>query len=228
MIEAVLRPPVQGAEAFADDPEPVLFPSELAVVATASQRRRREFATARGCARAALARLGLPPAAVLPDRKGAPVWPEGVVGSITHCSGYRAAAVGPAGQVAAVGIDAEPNRPLRTDGMLDVIAREQERARLGVLAGQVPGVCWDKLLFCAKEAVYKAWYPLARCWLGFQSADVVFDPDEGTFTACLLVPGPPVGGSPLTTLSGRWLASRGLLVAAVVIPRPIHPSVATA
>ena len=87
-----------------------------------------------------------------------------------------------------------------------------------MLAGQVPGVCWDKLLFSAKEAVYKAWYPLARRWLGFQSADVVFDPDGGTFTARLLVPGPPVDGSPLTTLSGRWLADRGLLVAAVVIP----------
>jgi len=52
MIEALLRPPVQAAEAFADDPAVVLFPSELAVVATASQRRRREFATARGCAHA--------------------------------------------------------------------------------------------------------------------------------------------------------------------------------
>ena len=183
---------------------------------------RREFATARGCAHAALARLGVPPAAILPDRKGAPVWPDGVVGSITHCSGYRAAAAAPAAQVAAVGIDAEPNRPLRTDGMLDVIAREQERARLAELALVASDVCWDKLLFCAKEAVYKAWYPLARCWLGFQSADVVFDPDEGTFTARLLVPGPAVGGSPLTTLSGRWLANRGLLVAAVVIPGPTH------
>jgi len=217
MIEAVLRPPVQAAEAFADDPV-VLFPEELAVVATASQRRRREFATARGCAHAALARLGLPPAAILPDRAGAPVWPKGVVGSITHCSGYRAAAVAPAAQVAAVGLDAEPNRPLRTDGMLDVIAREPERARLARLAALVPEVCWDKLLFSTKEAVYKAWYPLARSWLGFKAADVVFDPEGGTFTARLLVPGPPVGGSLLTTLSGRWLAGRGLLLAAVVIP----------
>src|ERR1700683_1547885 len=108
MIEAVVRPPVQAAEAFADDPAVVLFPSELAVAATASQRRRREFATARGCAHAALAGLGLPSAAILPDRRGAPIWPEGVVGSITHCSGYRAAAVAPAGQGAAVGLGAEP------------------------------------------------------------------------------------------------------------------------
>lgn len=218
MIETVLLPPVEAAEAFADDPAAVLFPEELAVIATALERRRREFATARSCAHAALARLGLPPAAILPDRKGAPVWPDGVVGSITHCIGYRAAAAAAAAQVAAVGIDAEPNRPLRTDGMLDVIAGEQERARLAGLAGQAPGVCWDKLLFSAKEAIYKAWYPLARCWLGFRSADVVFDPDRGTFTVRLLVPGPPVDGSPLTMLNGRWLVSRGLLVAAVVIP----------
>jgi 4'-phosphopantetheinyl transferase EntD len=220
VIETLLRPPVEAAEAFADDPAAVLFPDELAVVATASQRRRREFATARGCAHAALARLGLPSAAVRADRMGAPLWPEGVVGSITHCSGYRAAAVAPAGQVAALGLDAEPNRPLRADGLLDYITTEQERARLAVLAGQVPGVCWDKLLFSAKEAVYKAWYPLAGCRLDFRSADLVIDPHQGTFTARLLVPGPPVGGSPLTTLSGRWLAGRGLLVTAVVIGAP--------
>ena len=219
MIEAVVRPPVQAAEAFADDPAVVLFPSELAVVATASQRRRREFATARGCAHAALAGLGLPPAAILPDRRGAPIWPEGVVGSITHCSGYRAAAVAPAGQVAAVGLDAEPNRPLRTDGMLDVIAREQERARLAELAGQGPGVCWDKLLFSAKEAVYKAWFPLTGRWLGFEEACVDFDPASGTFTAQLLVPGPVVNGGHLTGFTGRWLVSGGLIVTAIVIPR---------
>jgi 4'-phosphopantetheinyl transferase EntD len=83
----------------------------------------------------------------------------------------------------------------------------------------MPGVCWDRLLFSAKESVYKTWFPLARCWLGFESADVVIDPGAGTFTARLLVPGPPVNGSPLTVLNGRWLAQRGFLVTAVAVPR---------
>jgi 4'-phosphopantetheinyl transferase EntD len=76
----------------------------------------------------------------------------------------------------------------------------------------MPGTCWDRLLFCAKESVYKTWFPLARRWLGFESADVVIDPDDGTFTVEILVPGP------LTSLRGQWLADRGLLATAIVLP----------
>ncbi|WP_423832395.1 hypothetical protein [Streptomyces manipurensis] len=71
-------------------------------------RRRAQFATARACARRALAGLGREPVALLPGPGGAPQWPSGVVGSITHCEGYRAAVAAPAGVVAALGIDAEP------------------------------------------------------------------------------------------------------------------------
>ena len=81
----------------------------------------------------------------------------------------------------------------------------------------LPGICWDRLLFSAKESVYKTWFPLARRWLGFESADIVIDPREGTFTARLLVPGPHVAGTPLTMLNGRWLADHGFLVTAAVV-----------
>jgi 4'-phosphopantetheinyl transferase EntD len=102
--------------------------------------------------------------------------------------------------------------------MLDLIARDEERVRLAALAGQAPGVSWDRLLFSAKESVYKTWYPLARRWLGFESADIVIDAHAGTLTARLLVPAPVVNGAPLTVLPGRWLASGGLLVTAIVLP----------
>lgn len=217
MIDGLLRSPVEAAEAFGDYPAVTLFPVEQALIALAPERRQREFATARGCARAALARLGQPPVPVLPDVLGAPQWPAGVAGSITHCLGYRAAAVALTRDVVSLGLDAAPNRALPDHGMLDIIARDSERARLGDLASRVPGVCWDRLLFSAKEAVYKTWYPLAGCWLDFESADIVIDPGGGTFTARLLVTGPPAARS-LTTWRGRWLARDGLLLTAVVIP----------
>lgn len=88
----------------------------------------------------------------------------------------RAATVGLTRDVASLGVDAEPNEALPGHGMLDLIALDQERARLGELANGMPGTCWDRLPFCAKESVYKAWFPLARCWLGFDSADIVIDP----------------------------------------------------
>jgi enterobactin synthetase component D / holo-[acyl-carrier protein] synthase len=217
MIEQILPPQVAGAESFGDDPAVVLFPQERIAVARASEGRRLEFATGRACARSAMARLGLPEVAVLPGSHGAPQWPEGVTGSITHCAGYRAAAVALTRNVASLGVDAEPNEALPDHGMLELIALGQERARLDKLAAEIPAICWDRLLFSAKESVYKTWFPLARRWLGFESADIVIDPRAGTFIASLLVPGPVVGGSPLATLNGRWLTGHGFVVTAVVV-----------
>jgi enterobactin synthetase component D / holo-[acyl-carrier protein] synthase len=147
-----------------------------------------------------------------------------VVGSITHCAGYRAAAVA---RRADLGVDAEPDEPL-PDGVLDQVSRPEERAWLAGPAAAAPGgPCWDRLLFCVKEAVYKAWFPLTGQWLGFEDAAVQLAAD-GTFRAQLLVPGPllpgprpgdPVpGGQRLTGFTGRWRSSHGLLLTAIAGP----------
>jgi 4'-phosphopantetheinyl transferase EntD len=220
VIERILPPPVATAEIFGDYPDVALFPEEDALIGRAAESRRREFTTARTCARAALARLGLPAVPLLPGLRGAPQWPEGTIGSITHCEGYRAAAVALTRDVVSLGVDAVSNKSLPDDGMLDLIALGEERTRLAELAVSMPGICWDRLLFSAKESAHKTWFPLARRRLDFESADVVFDAREGTFTARLLMPGPlvNVNGSPLNLLHGRWLTDHGLLVTAIVVP----------
>jgi 4'-phosphopantetheinyl transferase EntD len=218
VIEEILLPAVAAAEEFGDRPDAVLFPEEEAVIGRAVEKRRREFATARACARAALARLGQPPVAILPGERGSPGWPPGIVGSITHCAGYRAAAVGRASEVLAIGLDAEPDQPL-PDGVLDVISLAAERASLAGLAASAPGPNWDRMLFCAKESVYKAWFPLTGRWLGFEQAHITLDPAAGTFTARLLVPGAEVAGRELTAFDGRWLARHGLILTAISVAR---------
>jgi 4'-phosphopantetheinyl transferase EntD len=217
MIEQILPPGVACAEAFADPPDVALFPEEEALIAKAVDKRRREFSTTRNCARSALAALGVPPAPILPGERGAPQWPPGIVGSLTHCAGYRAAAVARAGDLLAIGLDAEPNEVL-PDGVLRAVSLPEERARLRDLAAAASGPCWDRLLFCAKEATYKAWFPLTRRWLGFADADITINADDGTFAARLLVPAPIVSGSPLTGFTGRWLAGDGLLLTAIAAP----------
>jgi 4'-phosphopantetheinyl transferase EntD len=220
MIEQILPPEVASAEAFDDAGEGTLFPEEEAFISRAVAKRRGEFTTGRACARAALAKLGLPPAAIPPGVRRAPQWPDGVTGSITHCAGYRAAAVALVRDVASVGVDAEPDDALPA-GVLDHISLAQERARLPGLAAAAPGVSFDRLLFCAKESVYKAWFPLTGRWLGFEQAEITVEPGEpgaGTFRAELLAPGPVLGGRPLTGFSGRWLARDGLLLTAIAVP----------
>ena len=113
-----------------------------------------------------------------------------------------------------VGIDAEPKEPL-PDGVLAEIARAEEREMLLELVRLEPSVRWDRLLFSAKEAVYKAWFPLAERWLGFEDATLSFDPAAGVFEARLLVLGPMVGAGRLRSFGGRFLVRSGLVLTAV-------------
>jgi len=218
VIEAILPGTVAAVETSDDPPGAVLYPEEEPFVARAVDKRRREFTAGRWCARQALVRLGRPavPIPSSPDRQ--PQWPPGVVGSITHCAGYRAAALAHDRDLHTIGIDAEPHGAL-PDGVLRAVALPDEQDRLARLAADEPGVHWDRLLFSAKESVFKAWYPLARRWLGFEDADLVLDPASDRFTARILIPGPDVAGQPLRGFDGRWLVRDGLVVTAVTLPR---------
>ncbi|MHC3471453.1 4'-phosphopantetheinyl transferase family protein [Streptomyces sp. 7R007] len=224
MIEELLPEEVVAVEVHGDDgsePAP-LYPEEEAVVAQAVAKRRREFALVRSCARRAMEKLGVPPQPLLPGERGAPGWPPGLAGSMTHCEGYCAAVLVRATDLASLGIDAEPHQPL-PEGVLDAVALPAEAARLRRLAAERPSVHWDRLLFSAKESVYKAWFPLTGQWLDFSEADIdVFgDPGsrpQGGFRAELLVPGPVVGGRRIGHFDGRWTVRRGLVATAVTVP----------
>ncbi|MFG1811850.1 4'-phosphopantetheinyl transferase [Streptomyces sp. NPDC049040] len=214
MIEELLPEAVAVAESWAGPVAGELHPEEERFAVDALGRRSGDFVIGRHCAHTALRRLGVPPSPILSGESGAPLWPRGVVGSITHCPGYGAAAVVRAGDVVTVGIDAEPCEAL-PGGVLKLVSLPREREDLARLSGLVP---WDKLLFSAKESVYKAWFPLTGKWLGFRDAQVTFDADGGAFDARLLVPGPTVAGRRLTGFTGRWLVRDGLLATAVALP----------
>ncbi|MYX45960.1 4'-phosphopantetheinyl transferase superfamily protein [Streptomyces sp. SID89] len=224
MIDELLPDSVVAVESYGGEEGvlPPLFPEEEAVVARAVDKRRREFTTVRACARRAMEKLGVPPQPVLPAERGAPVWPQGLAGSMTHCEGYCAAALVRATDLASLGIDAEPHGPL-PDGVLTAVALPAEARRLRTLADQDAAVHWDRLLFSAKESVYKAWFPLTGKWLDFMDADIEMyaypgTPHLGAFRAELLVPGPEVGGRRVAAFHGRWTVARGLVATAVTVP----------
>ncbi|MFE5486112.1 4'-phosphopantetheinyl transferase [Streptomyces sp. NPDC056527] len=220
MIEALLPRPVATAEAFGDPAgEAVPFPGEEHLLPGAVSVRRREFTTARACARRALGRLGVPPAPLPYDSSRAPVWPAGFVGSITHCVGYRAAAVARATDLAALGIDAEPHAPLDGTGVLTMVSSAEERAHLAELAAVRPDVHWDRALFSAKESVFKAWFPLTGRWLDFTEATVVFQPRTESFTARPHIEGPLVDGVRTAAFEGVFLVSDGLVITATTVRR---------
>lgn len=104
--------------------------------------------------------------------------------------------------------------------MLGLVASDGERAVVERLAAGRPGVPWDRLLFSAKEAVYKAWFPATGRWLGF--ADARVEPAaDGTFEAWLHPEDPPAGAP--THYAGRWMV-RGELLLTAVAPRAVRPA----
>jgi 4'-phosphopantetheinyl transferase EntD len=217
VLDEIMPPQVVAVEAFDDPADVQLYPEEEALLQRAVTSRRLEFGTARWCARRALVKLGMPPAPILPGARGAPGWPAGVTGSMTHCAGYRAAALAHASDIAAIGIDAEPDGPL-PGGVRDMVASRDEITALARHAAAAPHTSWDKLLFSAKESAYKAWFPLTQQWLGFKEASVDISPADGAFTVRLHVPGPVVAGRALTEFRGRWLAAGGLVLTAITVP----------
>jgi 4'-phosphopantetheinyl transferase EntD len=221
LVSSVL-PATEGmaySELYSDPPGLVPLPEEEPLIAKSVAKRRNEFITVRYCARIALGELGLPPVPILKGDKGEPCWPDGVVGSLTHCTGYRGAVVGRSAAVRSVGIDAEPHDTLPR-GVLDAISLPEER-------GEIPQAIsadlhWDRILFCAKEATYKAWFPLTKRWLGFEDAHISFEADSpgsatGGFVSRILIDGEALTGPPLTALRGRWAVERGLVLTAIVL-----------
>ena len=212
MIEELLPPGVAGVALRDDAQQEPLFPEEAALVARAVIARRLEFASGRTCARRALRRFNVADAPILCGPRREPLWPAQFVGSITHCAGYRAAAVAHVRDATAIGIDAERHAALPA-GVLERISLPQERAWLATAAA---GMHWDRLLFSAKESLLKACFPLLQRTLEFHEMLIRFDPDRASFWAQLssghessLLP---------QELLGRYLVRDGLIVTAVIVP----------
>jgi len=217
MIEELLPRCAVAVEAYEDVPGEPSFPGEESLVVNAVVSRRREFITARRCAREALAKLGYAPVPIRAGPKREPLWPAGLVGSITHTTGFRAAAVASRSVLASIGIDTEQNDRL-PDGVEESITVSGEPTMIAALSRAFPATHWGRLLFSAKESVYKAWYPLTGRGLGFEDARVAIDP-VGTFAAKLLVDGARTdGGPPLVELRGRFIVAHGLVATAVTVP----------
>lgn len=153
-----------------------LFPEERAAVAGAVPHRQREFIAGRVLARRAMHRLeparpaALSVVGVGTDR--APVWPDGLVGSISHTDRWCIVALAGTGRVRAVGVDVESSEPLTTD-LWPAVCTPAERALLQALPVVRRGLT-AKLIFSIKECVYKAQYPATRAFLDFDAVSVAF------------------------------------------------------
>lgn len=214
MLEGLFPEDIQTAYASPAAPPGELAAEDLALVATAVPKRQREFATGRACARQVLAHFGIVGFVLRSAPTREPIWPEGIVGSLTHTDGLCAVAAGPAARYAGIGIDAEPALPLPAD-LVGHIAHDEEIRAAGPLAGLEESVV-HRLRFSAKEAVYKCQFALTRRFLEFHEVVVALDP-RGQLTTRVLPAVPELAGG--TRILGRWARRGGFLLVAAWILR---------
>jgi 4'-phosphopantetheinyl transferase EntD len=217
-LEALLPP---GAVAFetAGPADPRRLPAAEAVHLGASVAKRAgEFAAGRLCARRALAAFGLgeAPIPVAPDRS--PVWPGGIVGSISHTAGLCIAAVGATSSFLSIGVDCEVASHVGFD-LWEALFTPAERRWLAAVphASRQTAAAF---LFSAKEAFYKCQFPLTGEWLEFKDVEVQpvdWEPEQGGFRIC--------GNRTLALrtvapdcTAGRYRERRGFVMTAMAIP----------
>ena len=197
-----------------------LHPLEVPIIQNFASRRAAEFAEGRACVREALRLFSqctvtpqgraLSEAPILRAENRAPVWPEGIVGSITHCEGIRAAAIADATRLEGLGIDAEPVQELSRAVASEVLLSEElAEARSEEF---LPRVEAETTMFSAKESLFKVWSPATGRWLGFEEARVRIEPD-GRLDITVLADHP----DKFSRIQGRWLTDGNLTRTAVWI-----------
>jgi 4'-phosphopantetheinyl transferase EntD len=181
------------------------FPAEAAAVAGSVPRRVAEFAAGRAAARRAMAALGLAPAPIPMGADRAPVWPEGLAGSISHAAGVAVAALRRGG---GLGLDVEEDAALEP-ALWPLICTPAELAA-APMADRGRHV---RRVFAAKEAVYKAQYAVSRRLIGFDAVEVRFDA-TGFRARFTRHEAPFAAGD---ELCGRLVCAEGLILAGVAV-----------
>ncbi|MFX0540191.1 4'-phosphopantetheinyl transferase family protein [Roseovarius sp. S4756] len=214
-LRALFSPEVAVALSDPRAPQPAPWPAEAPAIARAAPARAREFAAGRAAARDAMIQLGRAPAAVASGADRAPIWPEGLTGSISHTTDRCIAALAPCDRVRAIGTDIEDASPLAPD-LIPEICTLAERAWLACQPEAARGIL-AKLIFSAKECAYKCQYPLTGLLLDFDTFEITPDLDTGQFEATLSRPVGTLAAG--TCLAGRFLIAQDLIACGITLGR---------
>ncbi|MFK7753069.1 MAG: 4'-phosphopantetheinyl transferase [Sedimentitalea sp.] len=189
---------------------------ESAALQRAVPARQRAFAAGRSAARRAMAKLNKPISPVLMGTDRAPIWPPGLVGSLSHSQTCCIAALARAQDCTSLGVDVEERTGLDPD-LFDIVCTAAERKWLAQFPAN-ESTLHAKLIFSAKETAFKAQYPLSKCLLGFDRFEIALDLGKNRFSARFTQDTGPFARN--SSLVGGFASERGLIVTALtVFPR---------
>jgi 4'-phosphopantetheinyl transferase EntD len=192
-----------------------LWPEEAAHVMNAAAKRRREFFTGRRFARRAQELHGVPPGPLLVSRDRSPVWPAGVIGSITHTDRYCAVAVALTTEFAAIGIDVEDVTRFNRSLLALVLSPREITAHLPIVGARQQQQL-GAAVFSAKEALYKCLSAVTTVRLGFRDCAVELDLGSDLFRVELLAHAGPFAIG--RRFPGRYAFEHDLVGTAISLP----------
>ena len=163
--------------AIIDQHSAELLPEEWQLIESWAPSRQREFAAGRMCARRALDLLGVVTSGLLPDADGIPQWPEGTVGSISHCRGVAMAMTAKSVDCRLLGLDLEKTNRLSAGAIKQVLHPVEQ-----IFAGGDQQKA--SILFSLKEAFYKAQFPKWRAVGNFSDLALEVDLAKGFAKIC--------------------------------------------
>jgi len=198
--------------------EPSLPAAEQTAMASMQPGRRSEFIHGRICARASLTALGFPDQSIPMGNHHEPIWPTDVVGSISHCGPVAAAATARRNDLGGLGIDLELAEPLDTE-VLPLICLPLEQ---NWLQHSEDPLQLAKLVFSAKESIFKCIWPTLRFFVDFQDVSIHIDTDIGTFTPIEWADNLPA--SIIRSITGRYLMHNGWILTTACLAQPVPGS----
>ncbi len=169
------------------DASAVRRPAGIELPATlerAAARRQIQFLAGRVCAREAIERLrpNVPVGALPQDEDGCPVWPEALVGSISHAETFATAAVARRSDARGLGVDVEPVMSREVAAEVARLVASDDEIRRVVRAANLDPLQTLTLVFSAKESLFKALYPPTRRRFDFLDCELVrLDPEARGF-----------------------------------------------
>ena len=169
-----------------DSPEIPLPPPNDPALDRAVEKRQREFSAGRAAAATALSRLDVLNAVIAIGENRNPLWPLGVVGSITHTAGLAVAVVARQKEISSLGLDLELTEAVKEELWASLFNQTEIAWLSAIPRGQQAR--WATVIFCAKESFYKLQYPLSGQWVDFHEADVAVSSETGEFLLTCLHP----------------------------------------
>jgi 4'-phosphopantetheinyl transferase EntD len=185
---------------------------EQAALDTMHPARRSEFIHGRACARTALGDMGFPDPVIPVGASREPVWPDGIVGSISHCGDVAAAAVARREEIGGLGIDLELAEPLDSQTMA-MVCHKKEQAWL---RRSDDALHLAKLIFSAKESIYKCIWPSIRRFVDFQDISIQIDAKTNCFAPVDWAEDLP--DRVISSIRGRYLLRNGWIMTTACLP----------